>query len=24
MDEARQLLQTIRQNYPSAWMMTGN
>jgi nucleoid DNA-binding protein len=24
MDEARTLLQTIRQNYPSAWMMTGN
>lgn len=23
-DEARMLLQTIRQNYPSAWMMTGN
>jgi len=23
-DEARQLLQSVRQNYPSAWMMTGN
>lgn len=24
LDEARTLLQTIRQNYPSAWMLTGN
>lgn len=24
LDEARTLLQSIRQNYPSAWMMTGN
>jgi nucleoid DNA-binding protein len=24
LDEARTLLKTIRQNYPSAWMLTGN